>query len=64
MHPIIKTVSALLLLPAGILSAQDTLTLETCYSRAENNWPLVRQLDLLANSADLRIKNLGKTFLP
>lgn len=59
-----KTAFLLLLLPFGILSAQDTLTLEASYALAEKNWPLSHQLDLLADNNALKIKNLEKNYLP
>lgn len=46
------------------LHAQDTLTLETCYRMAEQSFPLVNQIDLLAGSYDLKVKNLNKNWLP
>jgi outer membrane protein TolC len=45
-------------------AAQDTLTIETCYTLAEKNWPLVRQVDLIAGSNELKVKNLSKNYLP
>ena len=42
----------------------DTVTLEYCYQQARKNYPLARQLDLLGKSAELRIRNLNKNYLP
>jgi outer membrane protein TolC len=52
-----------LLFPAAIL-AQDSITLEYCYSQAEKNFPLRRQLDMLGNSNTLKVRNLNKAYLP
>jgi len=46
------------------LQAQDTLTLETCYRMVEQTFPLADQIDLLAGSHDLKVKNLNKNWLP
>jgi len=54
---------AMLILQASI-QAQDTLTLDYCYRLAEQNYPLTGQLDLLAGSNELKIKNLNKNWLP
>ena len=42
----------------------DTITLRYCYEMAQKNYPLVRQLDLLGKSSELRISNLNKNYLP
>lgn len=43
---------------------QGVLTIDSCYKLAEKNWPLIHQIDLIANSNDLKIKNLNKNYLP
>ena len=42
----------------------DTLTLTACQQLAIENYPLIKQKDLLSASADLRIKNLNTSYLP
>jgi outer membrane protein TolC len=64
MFTIRKLLFIILLMPAELLLGQDTLTIETCYLLAEKNWPLVRQVDLIAGSNELKVKNLGKNYLP
>ncbi len=56
----------LLLLHAYTVQAQqnETLTIETCYTRAEQNYPLVKQRDLIAKSKDYSIDNASKGYLP
>ena len=61
--------SCWILLPAMLtlqvsIQAQDTLTLNYCYQMAEQNYPLAGQLDLLAGSNTLKVKNLNKNYLP
>ena len=58
-----KLLPAMLVLPASTL-AQDTLTLSYCYLMVEQNYPLAGQLDLLAGSNTLKVKNLNKNYLP
>ena len=53
-----------LLLYAVFLSAQQRLTLEQCYEKALENYPLTRQAELLVSSHDLTLKNLNKNYLP
>jgi outer membrane protein TolC len=54
----------ILSLATGLGMGQGTLTLDSCYRLAEKNWPLVRQIDLIAGSSDLKVKNLNKNYLP
>lgn len=44
--------------------AQESLTLDQCYLLAEKNYPLISQRDMLTGSAELKIRNLQKNFLP
>jgi len=54
-----------LLLVVGV-QAQDSpqLTLQQAYDLARQNYPLIRQKDLVRQTADLTIENLRKGFLP
>lgn len=54
-------VAALLILPAAT-SAQ--LTLDSAYSAARRNYPLIRQKDLIRQTAGLTVENLRKGYLP
>ena len=53
-------VTALLFL-AFAVQAQ---TLEECQQAAERNYPLIRQRDLIAKTAELTVANIGKGWLP
>jgi len=44
--------------------SQESVTLEMCYSKALENYPLAKQNELLPQSHDIRIKNLNKNFMP
>jgi len=46
------------------VKAQQILTLEECYSLANENYPLARQTDMLQNRTDLEISVLEKGKLP
>jgi outer membrane protein TolC len=58
----------LLLLNLAFLSAtaftQESVTLEMCYSKALETYPLARQNELLPQSHDIKIKNLNKNYMP
>lgn len=55
-----------LLLITNISMAQDTegLTLQEAYSLAQQNYPMIKQRDLVQQTADLNISNLSKGYLP
>jgi len=46
------------------LNAQESITLDFCYLKAIENYPLTRQKELLQLSNELTIKNLNKNYLP
>ena len=53
-----------LLLSVLFLPAQQKVTLEQCYAKALENYPLTRQAELLVSSHDLTLNNLNKNYLP
>ncbi|MEO5581145.1 MAG: TolC family protein [Saprospiraceae bacterium] len=56
----------LIFLTASGLSAQlvDTLSLSKCYTLARNNYPLIKQLELIKQIRDYNLDNLSKGYLP
>lgn len=56
----------LFLLQSYTLQAQrnDSLTIEACYTWAEENYPLVKQRDLILKSKEYSIDNAMKGYLP
>src|SRR5690606_38652678 len=46
------------------LHAQDSLGLQECYRLLEQNYPLMRQKDLLTRRTELTQESIRKTFLP
>jgi outer membrane protein TolC len=49
---------------AAMAITQESITLEMCYSKALETYPLARQNELLPQSHDIRIKNLNKNYMP
>ncbi len=61
----ISNLLTLLLLTASLhAQSPEPLTLEDCYALARQNYPLIRQQDLIAKSKDYAIDNLAKGRLP
>ncbi|AZB10786.1 TolC family protein [Chryseobacterium sp. G0162] len=57
----------LLTIGLGLLAVSvnaQSLTLEECYLLARENYPAVKKMNLVAQSADYTIKNANKKFLP
>ena len=60
-----KWIIFLLFIPCRLWSQQGTkLTLEEAYSQAQKNYPIIKQKDLVRQTADLNINNLSKGNLP
>lgn len=47
-----------------VAAAQQRLTIEDCYMLARDNYPLVKQRDLIAKSNSYSIENASKGYLP
>ncbi|MGC4036500.1 MAG: TolC family protein [Chitinophagaceae bacterium] len=54
----------LLLLPLHLLAQDSLLSLSQAYDMAQKNYPLIKQKDLVKQTADLNIDNLSKGYLP
>lgn len=52
------------LCPAAIAAQTNMLTLDECYRLARENYPLIKQHDLISKSASYAIENAGKQYLP
>ncbi|MGM0625918.1 MAG: TolC family protein [Bacteroidota bacterium] len=57
------SISVFLLL-AGMLSAQNFMSLDTCYARLERNYPLMKNAALVSKAVDLKLKSLNTNYLP
>lgn len=51
-------------LPVLVQAQQQVLRLETAYSQATQNYPLIKQRELITKTSDLNIENLSKGYLP
>jgi len=60
----IKLLFIVLLFPAHLLMAQDSVTLEQCQNWARENHPVLKQLDLYHQILDLKNENNATSFLP
>jgi outer membrane protein TolC len=54
-------IAVLLITP---LAGSAQLTLDSAYSAARRNYPLIKQKDLIKQTTDLTIENLRKSYLP
>src|ERR1035438_946523 len=44
--------------------AQSLLTLDSCYSRARQQYPLIKQKDLIEKTKEYSLSNASKGYLP
>jgi outer membrane protein TolC len=58
------TVVVFMMSAAFLADAQDILTLQECYARAEANYPLTRQRALIAKSRNYSVANAVRASLP
>ncbi|HJT73399.1 MAG TPA: TolC family protein, partial [Chitinophaga sp.] len=49
---------------AAAQTEQPPLTLDKCYELARQNYPLIRQRELIAKTGAYNIENAGKGYLP
>jgi outer membrane protein TolC len=49
---------------AGLCSRAQELSIEDCYKAVRQNYPLVKQLELISKSTAYSIENAGKGYLP
>ncbi len=59
-----KYILLLLLIYCKMSFSQDTLTLDICQKKAMENYPLIKQKDLINKASEIRLFNIGKTYLP
>ncbi len=58
----ITTLFSLILLP--ILAQAQTVTLDECQRLAQENYPLIKQYDLMRQTTDYSVSNISKGWLP
>ena len=60
-----KKILLILLFPVIAFSQNpDTLTLDFCQQKALENYPLIKQKDLLNKTSELKLFNIAKAYLP
>src|SRR5881394_3705124 len=59
-----KRLLLILLVLPSLVQAQQTLTLTKAYDLATQNYPLIKQRDLVTKTSSINIENLSKGFLP
>jgi outer membrane protein TolC len=65
MVKVIKYIFPLLLFPIFMQAQErERLDLELAYELSQKNYPVIRQKQLIRQTADITIENLGKGFLP
>jgi outer membrane protein TolC len=63
----IPNIWALLIIFAGLNASAQTnaeLTIDSCYTKAKRNYPLVKQYDLIEKSKTYSLDNVSKGYLP
>lgn len=58
------TMFVFILLLTSYAYSQTSLTIDECYERAEINYPLIRQRELIQKSKNFSIENASKGYLP
>ena len=64
MKKLLYSLSALLWATSQAFGQPTTLTIETCYEQARQNYPLIKQKDLLTKSLGFTIANAHSAYLP
>jgi outer membrane protein TolC len=59
-----KLLTSLIFLCAALTTAQTKLTLDECYSKARENYPLIKQKAYIEQSRDYSVSNVWKGYLP
>ncbi len=63
MKNILTALTIYAMLSSGV-SAQTKLTLEECYTKARENYPLIKQKEYIAKSKDYSVSNVWKGYFP
>lgn len=59
-----RIITIIFLLAALHLSAQKSLTIDQCYALARQNYPLLKQHDLIQKTKDYTIQNAWRGYIP
>jgi hypothetical protein len=59
-----RSLTMLLVLPVMLYAQEPTLSLQKAYELAQQNYPLIKQRELIKQTSEYSEENLGKGFLP
>ena len=59
-----RLLTALLVLPVMLYAQEPILSLQKAYELAQQNYPLIKQRELIKQTSEYSVDNLGKGFLP
>jgi len=59
-----KLIASIILLYATTIFPQTKLSLDECYSKARENYPLIKQKEYIAKSKDYNVSNVWKGYFP
>lgn len=59
-----KKISILVFLFTSLINSQTRLTIDECYSKARENYPLIKQKDYIIKSNEYSISNIWKGYFP
>jgi len=59
-----RILTAMLVLPVMLYAQEPILSLQKAYELAQQNYPLIKQRDLIRQTSGLSIENLSKGYLP
>ena len=63
-HALLLISSSLIPPDGGLAQPASLLTIDTCYARAERNYPMIRQYDLIEKTKEYTLSNANKAYLP
>ena len=58
------TITTIAIALSSLCFAQSRITIEECYGKARDNYPLIKQLGLVEKTKDYNIDNVSKGYLP
>lgn len=58
------TITTIAIALSSLCYAQSRITIEECYGKARENYPLIKQLGLVEKTKDYNIDNVSKGYLP
>lgn len=62
--PVLLIVAEFIYVPTSAAQAINTVTIEDCYQLAKQNYPLVKQRELITKSKEFSIQNIANGLLP